>query len=302
MLAGLCFEQTFIAVEAIAQRLPSKDQLARTQVLLQGIDQTCQVGGPLLAGLFAAQLDLIALMPVIAALSSASFLSVLGAKTVLGLRGPGPSGATSLRVLDDLRAGIRTILGCSELRLIVLLTMLNNLMMDVLIVSLPAIIWKSFSLSPVYLGILNTVAGAVGVTTMALTPCMVRKIPVRTLGTTTFALSGVLRFLTVLSPNFWSFAILYTLLASAEGIFIIYIRIERARLVPSEVYGRAVGTIVMANLLPVPIAGGIVSFGAGRVGLLPLVAGMAGSALLLAIPVLVAVRRCSRCELSVISS
>jgi MFS family permease len=297
MLSGFCFEQTFIAIETIVQRLAPKDQLVKTQALLEGIDQTCHIAGPLLAGLFVAQIELIALLPLIATLFSISFLSVLATRFFC-LEVPGTGAVKSLRIIGDIRVGVETLLRCPKLGFLVILTMLSNLIIGVLIVELPAIVTGTFLLSPTYLGMLNTMAGATGVATMFLIPGLIRTVPPAMLGQASFVLTAGLCLLAALSPNFWAFAVLYALVAATAGAFVIYIRMERVRLVPSEVYGRTVGTIVMANFLPMPIAGGIVGLVADQIGLLALVGGVAVGGLMLAIPLLVAIKRSTRVEAS----
>jgi MFS family permease len=295
MLSGFFFEQTFIAVEAMIQRLSPVDELERTQAMLQSIDQTCLIAGPLLAGLCAMEIDVVDLLPIVAVLFLCSFLSVL-ATILLRIEVPSVDKPTRLRIVNDLVTSINTLRTYRKLVWIILLTMLSNLMVGVLLVGLPAIITGIFALPPIYLGLLNTTAGALGIVTILLTPAVTRLISMASLGPASFVLTAVFCLLATLASSFWVFAVLYALLASAEGIFIVYIRVERARLVPAAVYGRTVGAIVMANFLPMPIAGAIVGLGVGQIGLESLVASVAGCGLVLAIPIVKAIGGYTRTE------
>ena len=71
---------------------------------------------------------------------------------------------------------------------------------------------------------------------------------------------------------------------SMVSVFAIYIRTERARIIPPERFGSTLGFVVLLNLISLPISGTIVAITTQFIDLQTLVTGLAIVCLVLSIP------------------
>lgn len=296
LVAGGCFEQTFVAGEKAVRILAPPDAMHRAQSMLGGIDQATLLASPVVGGallilgntltigvltvLFAASMVLALRLPRFGRRSTEAELipSAISEPT------SGPSGTRELA--DRFMTGVRWVFGNPILRDLVLVTMLVNLMVGIIIVAAPILLLGEYDLAGSYLGVIYTVAGLASLLSVATVPFLVGRIGMLRLGVGSAIASCVAFVLTGLAPHFVVLAAMVIAFMGFESVFTVFIRTVRAQVVPADDFGSVVGVIVLLNFLPMPLAGLMVA--ASRwTGSLPVVVVVTGVvALLSQVPLL----------------
>jgi hypothetical protein len=61
------------------------------------------------------------------------------------------------------------------------------------------------------------------------------------------------------APSFVAYAACVAVFLAMDGVYAVYIRTARARIVPMEHFGVTVGVIVLFSLIPFPLVGGLIA-------------------------------------------
>jgi len=256
MVAGFFFEQAFISVEKIARKLAPPERMHKVQSMLTGIDHVTELAGPALAGLTAALVDVRALIAVTAGVFLVS-LVVLAVVRGDALRPEPDRDARSLAA--ELRIGLRTLLGIRRLVLLVLLTNLMNFYFGLVLIVGPVMTTGVFDRPESHMGIVYTAGGVAGVVAVFASPWLADRLPIDRIGIAAFAVASAAFVAVGLAPTFPAYVVAVALVMAMDGVFSVFIRTERARLVPADRFGSTVGLIVLLNFVPMPLAGLVVA-------------------------------------------
>jgi MFS family permease len=264
VVCAVFYAQAFIALEATVPLLVTPEEMPQAQSVLQGIEQTAAVVGPLLAAVA------VVVVPPIGLLAAAGSAFATSAIMVWSLRAPlerayrqvpRKAPAHPLRELlvafDVLRAH-PTLFGLTALSFMV------NTIVGLSLATGAALTIGRFMQSNASFGVLQSSVGIFSLASFSAVPALVRKIGVFRMGTGAYA--GIVFGGIVMGTarSFPAFVAGFALASGLCGLFNVYIRGERARIIPAEHLGKTIGLIVLLNQCSVPLAGLLVAVTASR--------------------------------------
>ncbi len=260
---GFFNAQAFVALESTLPKVVGLDSLPKAQALLQAGDQVSQIAGPALATLLAQWVGKEALVAIV---GGAFFISFANLVLLPGITlDRGTRGQRTLR--GDLLLGVKTLLRYPALFKVIVLTWFANLILGVTFATSPAIVTGVFGKADRYFGMLTTVTGCFAVAGFVLVPRLLRRFSVAQLGLSAFGVMVTGALVAGGGRRFAIFATGATLLFGSVGVFNVFLRTERARIIPSEHLGKTMGVVVLLNLCALPCSGLLVSAGmADRLG------------------------------------
>jgi MFS family permease len=280
-VVGVCYEQGFIALEATVPRLVPQEQLHEAQSILGILDQAALLLGPAAAGFLVGFVEIQWLLLVVAVVFLTGAMSML-AVTVRAPRAAASAARPS--VVAELTTGARTFLGIRPLRDMVLLTMLINLMVGVVLVEGPGLVTGVFAQPEGFYGLVNTAAGLVALGIVAMIPWLKRRVPLSAVALAAFVVIALCCVVLGAAPSFGPFVVAYVGFFGLVALFTVYIRAERARVIPAEALGRTIGVIVLLNFALLPAAGLLVAALSEAVGPQGLIMGVGGGCLVAGLP------------------
>jgi Na+/melibiose symporter-like transporter len=282
VVTGFFFEQAFIAIEQVARKLAPQLKMHRAQSILAGIDHATELAGPALAGTIASSVEPKVLLVVTAGIFLVSAVIVRRVSNE-NLR---PEGNRQGLFIAKLYTGFKTLTRIRKLVLIVLLTTIMNVMLGLSLTIAPAVTTGIFDMPDGYLGIVYTLSGMTGLISVTATPWLADRFKISRVGIGAFLISCAAFLGIGLASSFWAYAAATSILMAMDGAFTVYIRTERARLIPAEQFGSTVGLIVLLNFVPLPFAGLLVASGVSVVGLQALIVSVAVLAFGFSLPLL----------------
>jgi predicted MFS family arabinose efflux permease len=286
---GFFFEQTFISIEQIICKFTPRADIHRAQSILTGIDQATTVAGPALAGLLVTIVKPSALLIMIALIFCTSLLFVLR-MNIYHLRSQ--LGQDIYPFLTELRDGFKTLISIRRLVLIVCLTNILNLMIGLSLIISPAITTRVFGMPDEYLGIVYAISGAVGFIAIVVTPWLTDHFKLSRVGICAFFLTCIAFLCIGIAPSYWIYVAATSILMAMDGVFTVYIRTERAQLIPADQLGSTIGIIVFFNFISLPLAGLLIVISSSIIDFQALVVAVAIFGLILSIPLLNPLLKC----------
>ncbi|CAO5248718.1 MFS transporter [Frankia sp. AgKG'84/4] len=262
-LCAFCYAQTFIALESTIPQLVPAEDLPRAQSVLQIINSGSSVVGPALGGLMLLWVSPTQLLWV----SGAAF--AVGACGVPVLRGLGGStedreSAVRRSVLGDLRVGVRALAGTPILLALVGLTMVVNLMAGLAMATGAPLTIGHFHQRDSAFATLQITVGVFSVGTLLLLTWLLRHLSVYRVGAVSFVLSAAGTALIGVSQLFPLYVLGYGLCLGMNGLFNVFIRVERLHWIAPAQRGRVISLIVLLNQSTLPLAGALVALAGGR--------------------------------------
>ncbi len=258
---GFYYARSFLAEQYFSSHAYDGIKLAKVQAYLLNLEQISQIAGPAIGvGLsmwlnITWELGLIALM----FLCSSSMVSLIP-KTYFSL----PAGTHLKQVrprhfIKDLSQALEIIFKSEKLKWMIILTVFINLIWGLLLSISAPLVTGTFHLPSGYFGLVQTVAGVMNIVAFMLIPWLIHKwhISVFGLSATLGMIFGV--GLIGIGQTYAFFFVGYVLIMVFDGVFNVYIRTERAKLIPKQDLGKTIGMIVFLNQLSVPLAGLLMS-------------------------------------------
>lgn len=281
VIGGFSFELAFLSVEKVVQEQVVDADMPKAQALLGSIDHTMMLLGPALAALLVSLWSTTAVLCVMVLLFVCSFVLFLWTATPSRFA---PSSQAPM--LGALFEGVRFVMDHDRLRSIVVLTTLVNAIVGLSLTVAPAMVKTTYGRSDGWLGVLYTASGAAGLIAISSTPWLASWWGLHRLGLFAFVASCAVFLLAGVAPSYPVYVLSISCLMALVGSFTVFIRSERALLIPKEIFGRTVGVIVLLNFLPMPLIGLITAALGDRVGAPTLIGATAGFCLLLSVPLL----------------
>ncbi len=259
MMATLSLFQSlaFVGIESTLPRQLPPEEIPKTQSLLQVSDQVSQVLGPAIAGLLVSFVDLRFIMALGALLFACSLVNSLTLPRFAKMDGEKiplaqvfiKSYATGLRIISE-----HTIL----IQLITLTWIVNILYGSILILA-PALTTQFFGKPAHFHGFMMTTSAILCISAMSLAPQIVKKFDLPKLGAVALSLMCGGAALGSVASSWVVFAAGAISILIGDGLFNVYIRSLRAKIIPKSQFGKVTGTIILINNSSLPASGIVVS-------------------------------------------
>lgn len=279
---GVLHSQNYVALETTVVRCFGGQNLGQIQSLVEGIESVSEVAGPAVAGLLTALVTKEWLLAVAAGVFVAS------ASSILALRERAPvtalsrkDGPQSESILRSVRHGFVLVLTMPRILALCGISMSLNLLMGVVLATNPAVAKTVLHASDQEYALISTAGGLAGAALMFSLPLLMRKLTPTALAGLAFTLLCGAGALLGLFHNFGLFIVGFACLSCAIGVANVYVRLERAKAIAPEVFGRAIGVIILLNRLGMPLAGMLVALGSSLLPPQTLVLTVASATLLL---------------------
>lgn len=263
LVAGACYEQTFVAGEKVVRLLAAGDGMERAQAALGSIDQACDLAGPAAGGL----LLLVGSTATVALIIGSLFCLSLGLAWRLKVTGeddaPGEAPAVNPEaqpltlggIARELRVNGRKTLGHPVLRTVVAVTFCTNLLVGLVMAGAPALVERNYGAPASSLGAVYTTAGLASIACLAGTPRLMRRFGMFYVGAAS-ALATCVAFTALAAvAHVAVFGSLVVLMFSAQSIFTVFIRVVRARILAANEFAGVVSVILVLNFAALPLAG-----------------------------------------------
>lgn len=250
-LCGLLTTQGFMAREVMLPQIFANARFEKVQSISQSVNQTSIVTGPLLAA------SLFALSNWQTVVVVAAVMFVVAEFSMMIWR---KSNQTPIAATDDNPSWVapfKTAFGhlvyLPGLKRVIGLTASVNLVFGITLATSAAMVTGLHGQSEEHYALLQTI-GAV-FTIIVLMMAGASRMSVGMIGLVSFSgvfLGGVM---TALSPDYWLYMIGFAVVLGFDGMFNIYIRTIRQKIIPARDYGKTTGVIILFNNMTQPIAG-----------------------------------------------
>jgi MFS family permease len=264
-LSAIVYSQVMVATEVTIARLVDTAHMAKTQSLLQAVEQSAYIAGPALAAVCVVWLRPVALLWGIAVLFalSAGLAWTLRSRLAAALTDISPR--ADHHVITDLLLGIGIVRRTPVVMKLTGLGITANLLVGFAFATSAAMTVGKFGLANSYYGVLQVVIGGMALLSYALVPQLTKHVSVFTLGMASYTAIVAGGLLMSVAPTFALYALGLALASGLCGLFNVYVRSERIQWIPREDLGKALGVIAMLNQAALPLAGLIVWLGGTRI-------------------------------------
>jgi hypothetical protein len=164
-------------------------------------------------------------------------------------------------VLAQLAVGFKVVMVNPKLVALMGMTMGLNLVFGVVVATNPAVAKGELGVSDVGFATIGTVAGVSGALLLFALPILLRRVSPIVLARGSFGLMVAAGLLLGLGRTFPLLVFGFSCLTCAIGVFNVFVRTERAKVIPRATFGRAMGVVVLFNRLGLPLAGLAVAAG-----------------------------------------
>ncbi|RCK53621.1 MFS transporter [Thalassospira profundimaris] len=258
-LCGVLASQGFMAREVMLPQIFATARFDRVQSLAQTVDQCSIIIGPLAA----ATIFGISNWQVV--VGGAAVLFMLGEAAMMVWRRINTieliePEVTTTPFMAPLRVAFHHVMYLPGLRRLVILTAAINLVFGATLATSAAVVTGLFELPGNYYALLQTM-GALATVSVLLLIAMTN-IGIGRLGTIGYVMVIVGGIVTALSPNYWIYALGFVLILGFDGMYAVYIRTARQRMIPARDLGKTTGVVILFNSLSLPLSGLIVGLAA----------------------------------------
>lgn len=280
VIAGFLSEQGYVSAESLAPKLIESKYYPKSQSILELFELLSLLCGPCLAGIFVLYFKLENLIYV------AAIFYFLSAIFIKGVEAKDYIVKTDAHLINNLSIGFKTILNNPYLMQLVLVAMLINMLIGLVIGSAPIIVASIYHKTDHFYAILNLSAGICGTGMIILFNYMVTFLSITKIGIYTFFLVCLSCILLGFTHSYIAYLFIFAFFYGVSGLFSIFFRSERVRIIPTEILGRTIGTIIFITFLLFPLSGILISISQKFLGLQNLVMLFGVLCLLLGMPIL----------------
>lgn len=250
VLAGFLSEQGYVSAESLAPRLVDSSIYAKSQSILELLEQFALLFGPTVAGVFILYFypsSLVEISLMLYAISALAMFKVNVSDVAVS--------SMKNSIKGNLLAGFSTILKNEYLKYIIILSAMMNFTFGLMTGAAPIMVLGHYSMSDKYYALLNLGAGVAGVLAIYTLNLLIKRHSILSVGMGAYFIACLLCVLVGYAQTYTSYLILYALFYAASGAFSVFFRSERARVIPHLVLGRTIGAIIFITFLLFPIAG-----------------------------------------------
>ena len=278
--AGFLSEQGYVSAESLAPKLVSAQYYPKSQSILELLELMAMLFGPTLSGLFLLYFKIENLIAV------AMIFYVLSAFMMQKIAVESHAVPAEFKLVRNLLTGFHTIYQHNYLINLVLLAMLINMLFGLMTGAAPVMVVGIYEKPDRFYALLNLTAGIVGGVVIISFNYLLKYISIISIGIATFLMSCTACILLGFSHSFFNYLFIYAFFYSVNGLFSIFFRSERARIIPKEVLGRTIGAIIFITFLLFPLSGILISVSQKLFGLQSLIMFFGVVCLLLGIPLI----------------
>ncbi|GGX54358.1 MFS transporter [Streptomyces noursei] len=252
-LSGLLSQVSFVAIETFGlyTSRASGDQAHRVQI---AIDQGALLSGPVMAAL------LLMAGPEVMLLVTAALSTVAACSAESHTDAASPLGVSrSFAVSPRLRAGRSTMRGLPALGWLVSGLMASNLALAATQANSPTAVLHDLGGSPLTVGVVWSAAGVACLAAVAASRRAIDRLGLWLVGATGAAMAGSACLAAGLAPGLEAYAGTISVLMVGESTLTLVLHTLRARLVPARAYGSVLSATTVLLVLPLPVAGVLVT-------------------------------------------
>lgn len=279
-VAGFLSEQGYVSAESLAPKLVPVSYYPKSQSILESLELLALLFGPLLAGLFILYFKIETLIAI------AMSFYICSAAAMRNIKKEIHPVSTDLTFISGMLSGFRTISNYPYLINLVLLAMLINMLFGLMTGSAAVMVIGVYEKSDSYYALLNFLAGVFGIACIISFNYILKYFSIVKVGVITFFLACMSCILLGFAHNFIAYVILYAFFYGVNGLFSIFFRSERARIIPTDILGRTIGAIIFLTFLLFPISGLLISVSQKFLGLQNLIMVFGIICLILGLPLL----------------
>lgn len=250
-ICGLLTTQGFMAREVLLPQIFASARFEKIQSVSQSVNQASIVLGPLLAATLFAISNWQTVVVVAAVLFAIAELSMMiwrhFNQTPIAVTDENPSWIAPFKI------AFSHLISLPGLKRVIALTASVNLVFGITLATSAAMVTGLHGQSEEHYALLQTVGAAFTIIVLMLVGAS--RLSVGRIGLVSFAgvfLGGVL---TAISPDYWLYMVGFAVVLGFDGMFNIYIRTVRQKIIPARDYGKTTGVIILFNNMTQPIAG-----------------------------------------------
>jgi len=250
-ICGLLTTQGFMAREVLLPQIFARARFEKIQSVSQSVNQASIVLGPLLAATLFAISNWQTVVVVAAVLFAIAELSMMiwrhFNQTPIAATDENPSW------IAPFKTAFSHLISLPGLKRVIALTASVNLVFGITLATSAAMVTGLHGQSEEHYALLQTVGAAFTIIVLMLVGAS--RLSVGRIGLISFAgvfLGGVL---TAISPGYWLYMVGFAVVLGFDGMFNIYIRTVRQKIIPARDYGKTTGVIILFNNMTQPIAG-----------------------------------------------
>ncbi|KJE36333.1 MFS transporter [Thalassospira sp. HJ] len=255
-ICGLLTTQGFMAREVLLPQIFANARFEKIQSVSQSVNQASIVLGPLLAASLFAISNWQTVVVVAAILFGIAELSMMVWRhfnqTPITATDENPSWVVPFKT------AFSHLIHLPGLKRVIALTASVNLVFGITLATSAAMVTGLHGQSEEHYALLQTVGAAFTIVVLMLVGAS--SLSVGRIGLISFAgvfLGGVL---TAIGPDYWLYMVGFAVVLGFDGMFNIYIRTIRQKIIPARDYGKTTGVIILFNNMTQPIAGLLVGF------------------------------------------
>jgi MFS family permease len=254
VLSGMLAQVSFVAAEHLGVHIITSKPSHRVQSMQVNIDQAVLVLGPMVGGILLIGGNKLVFLATLVL----SVLSVVLAGRVRRIKESGNT-RDQTSIWEGLQQGAEVIKNNPALMHVVAGTAIFNLLLAFITVLSPFMIKGQFGGSDVQVSLLWMIGAIGSIVAVSVANRIIARWGIVVVG----CISGVLASLAVcvagFADSYVGFVVFAGLFMAMDGVYAVYIRTARARIVPLEDFGVTVGVIVLLSIIPFPLVGGLVA-------------------------------------------
>lgn len=254
VINGMLAQLSFVAAEHLGVQVPTAKSHHQVQSVQVGIDQSVVVLGPMLAGV----LLLAGNVGVLAGVAVMAGVSLYLAICLRPLLNSKPA-EQKVSVIAGFKQGLRIIAGNKSLQFVVMGTTAFNFLLALITVTTPAIVKEQFHGTDGHVSLLWTAGAVVSIVAVAIASRIMTRTGIVILGFISGIAASIAAIVAGFASSFVLYAVCVAVFLAMDGVYAVYIRTARARIVPMEHFGVTVGVIVLFSLIPFPLVGGLIA-------------------------------------------
>ncbi|WP_198157182.1 MULTISPECIES: MFS transporter [Thalassospira] len=250
-ICGLLTTQGFMAREVLLPQIFASARFEKIQSVSQSVNQASIVLGPLLAATLFAISNWQTVVVVAAVLFAIAELSMMiwrhFNQTPIAATDENPSW------IAPFKTAFSHLISLPGLKRVIALTASVNLVFGITLATSAAMVTGLHGQSEEHYALLQTVGAAFTIIVLMLVGAS--RLSVGRIGLVSFAGVFVGGVLTAISPDYWLYMVGFAVVLGFDGMFNIYIRTVRQKIIPARDYGKTTGVIILFNNMTQPIAG-----------------------------------------------
>ncbi|NIY77313.1 MFS transporter [Thalassospira sp. HF15] len=250
-ICGLLTTQGFMAREVLLPQVFASVRFEKIQSVSQSVNQASIVLGPLFAATLFAISNWQTVVVVAAVLFGIAEISMMiwrrFNQTMITATDENPSWVAPFKT------AFSHLICLPGLKRVIALTASVNLVFGITLATSAAMVTGLHGQSEEYYALVQTVGAAFTIVVLMLVGAS--RLSVGRIGLISFAgvfLGGVL---TAISPDYWLYMVGFAVVLGFDGMFNIYIRTVRQKIIPARDYGKTTGVIILFNNMTQPVAG-----------------------------------------------